>query len=399
MINMTSNYISRISHYLRYVTVKGKAIWILAFCSFLSGLNAVNAIFLSVTLGIEDTFQPILIGSLIGSIPVYVYLILSVFVTFLFLGATYVSLVTELSNKELLNEINAKVATIENGQKLQQKVLESLQARVFLVDESVNSMRKEVARAFAKQEEDLKQVQANLTKNQSNLAKKIDSDLDAVKGEMSEQMNKQSEEIEKTNTNLANLFSENLAEVKDELAGQLVRLAGTLESQERRARKSEKAILNQEKEIAEIKTKIERVEDEFVPPKPLLTSQCKVEDVRGIGENTGNELREIGIADVGEFVLTDSNVIADKIDMSEKTVEKLQGRAQLAMIPGLKEKDLVLLEEAEVMNRKELASQDPIELGKKINGIARIQFQEKKISEAEIPTIEEVYAWIKAAKA
>ncbi len=379
--------------------MKGKAIWILAFCSFLSGLNAVNAIFLSVTLGIEETFQPILIGSLIGSIPVYVYLILSVFVTFLFLGATYVSLVTELSNKELLNEINAKVTTIENGQKLQQKVLESLQARVFLVDESVNSMRKEVVRAFAKQEEDLKQVQANLTKNQSNLAKKLDSDVASVKSEMAKQMNRQSEEIKKTSTNLANLFNENLAVVKDELAGQLVRVAGTLESQERRARKSDKAILNQEKEIAEIKTKIERVEDEFVPPKPLLTSQCKVEDVRGIGENTGNELREIGITDVGELVLTDSNVIADKIDMSEKTIEKLQGRAQLAMIPGLEEKDLVLLEEAEVMNRKDLASQDPIELGKKIKGIAKIHLQEKKISEAEIPTIEEVYAWIKAAKA
>jgi len=399
MINMTSNYIFLVSHYLRYVTVKGKAIWILAFFSFLSGLNAVNAVFLSVTLGIEDTYQLPLIGSLIGAIPVYVYLILSVFVTFLFLGATCVSLVTELSSKEILNEINAKVTMIESGQKLQQKVLESLQARVFLVDESVNSMRKEVVKAFAKQEEDLKQVQANLTQNQSNLAKKLDSDLAAIKGEMAKQMNRQSEEIKKTNTNLAKIFNENLAVVKDELAGQLARLAGTLESQERRARKSEKAILSQEKEIAEIKTKIERVEDEFVPPKPLLTSQCKVEDVRGIGENTGNELREIGITDVGEFVLTDSNVIADKIDMSEKTVEKLQGRAQLAMIPGLKEKDLVLLEEAEVMNRKELASQDPIELGKKINGIARIQFQEKKISEAEIPTIEEVYAWIKAAKA
>ena len=379
--------------------MKGKAIWILSFFSFLSGLNAVNAVFLSVTIGIEGSYELPLIGSLIGTIPVYVYLILSVTATFLFLGVTCFSLVTELSNKELLNEINAKVTTIENSQKLQQKLLESLQARVFLVDESINSMRKEVARAFTKQEEDLKQVQATLTKNQSNLAKKLDSDLAAVKGEMAKQMNKQSEEIKKINTNLANLFNENLAVVKDELAGQLVRLAGTVESQERRARKSEKAILNQEKEIAEIKTKIERVEDEFVPPKPLLTSQCKVEDVRGIGENTGNELREIGITDVGELVLTDPNVIADKIDMSEKTVEKLQGRAQLAMMPGLEEKDLVLLEEAEVMNRKDLANQDPIELGKKINGIAKIHLQEKKISEAEIPTIEEVYAWIKAAKA
>ncbi len=379
--------------------MKGKAIWILAFLSFLSGLNAANAIFMSVNLGIEGTFQPTLIGDLIGGIPVYVYLIISVLATFLFLGATCVSLVTELSTKDLLNEINAKVNTIESSQKLQQKVLESLQARVFLVDESVNNMRKEVSKAFAKQAEDLKQVQTNLAKNQSNLAKKLDSDLVAVKGEMAKRINAQSEEIKKTNTNLANLFNKNLAEAKDELAGQLVRLAGTMESHERRNRKSEKTILKQEKEIAEIKTKMERIEEEFVAPKPLLTSQCKVEDVRGIGENTGNELREIGITDVGELVLTDPNVIADKTDMSEKTVEKLQGRAQLAMVPGVQEKDLVLLEEAEVMNRKDLANQDPIELGKKISAIAKVYLQEKKIAEAEIPTIEEVYAWIKAAKA
>ncbi|MBN1358829.1 DUF4332 domain-containing protein [Candidatus Bathyarchaeota archaeon] len=379
--------------------MKGKAIWILAFLSFLSGLNAANAIFMSVDLGIEGTFQPALIGGVISEIPVYVYLIISVLATFLFLGAACVSLVTELSTKDLLNEINAKVNTIESSQKLQQKVLESLQARVFLVDESVNNMRKEVSKAFANQAEDLKQVQANLAKNQSNLAKKFDSDIVAVKGEMTKQINGQSEEIKKTNTNLANLFNKNLAEVKDELAGQLVRLAGTMESHERRNRKSEKTILKQEEEISEIKTKMERLEEEFVAPKPLLTSQCKVEDVRGIGENTGNELREIGITDVGELVLTDPNVIADKTDMSEKTVEKLQGRAQLAMVPGVQEKGLVLLEEAEVMNRKDLANQDPIELGKKISSIAKVFLQEKKIEEAEIPTIEEVYAWIKAAKA
>jgi hypothetical protein len=216
---------------------------------------------------------------------------------------------------------------------------------------------------------------------------------------MAKQIKSQGEEIKKINTNLANLFNKNLADVKDELSGQLVRLAGTMESHERRNRKSEKAILKQEEEIAEIKTKMERLEEEFVAPKPLLTSQCKVEDVRGIGENTGNELREIGITDVGELVMTDPKIIADKIDMSEKTVEKLQGRAQLAMIPGVQEKDLVLLEEADVMNRKELADQDPLELGTKLNGISKIYVEEGKIAEAERPTIEEVYTWIKAAKA
>jgi len=371
--------------------VQGKTVWILAFLAFFSGLNAVNAIFLSVDIGIEGTFTPPLISSLISEFPIWIYLIISVIVTFLFIGATWIYLAKELSTKDLLNEINAKVNMLESGQKLQQKVLESLQARVFLVDESVNKMRKETARAFTKQEEDLKQAQANLIE-------KFDSELVDVKGEMAKQLKAQREEIKKVNANMVNLFTKNLGAVKDELAKQIAEVASTLESQERRSRKSEKAIADQEVEIAEIKSKIERVEEEFVAPKPLLTSDCKVEDVRGIGENTGNELREMGITDVGGLVLTDPKVIADKTDMSEKTVEKLQGRAQLAMVPGIQEKDLVLLEEAEVMNRKELADQDPLELGIKINGISKSFVAEGKLAEAERPTIEEVYAWVKAAK-
>lgn len=362
--------------------MQGKAVWIYAFFSFLSGLGAIHAILLAVDLGFEGVFQPPLIGDLIG-IPVWIYLIISVIAAFLFLGLTCITLVTELSNKDLLNAINAKVNTLESGQKLQQKVLETLQARVFLVDESINSLRKEVAKAFAKQGEELKQVQTNLTK-------KINAELVALKREMARQFNGQREETKKINANLA--------DVKDELSGQLVRIAGGIESLEQRNRKSQKAILKQKEEIEEIKMKMEQLEEESIQPKPLLTSQCKVEDVRGIGENTGNELREMGITDVGALVLTDPTLIAEKIDMSEKTVEKLQGRAQLAMIPGVQEKDLILLEEAGVMNRKELAEQDPLELGMQISGISKIYIEEGKITEAEKPTIEEVYAWIKAAK-
>jgi hypothetical protein len=372
--------------------LQGKAIWALSFFSFLSGLNAVTAIVLAITLGIEGTFEPYLIGSLTGDLPIYVYLIASVVATLIFLGGTASKVVTELSNKELLNEINAKASNLESGQKLQQKVLESLQARVFLVDESVNGMRKEVAKAFVKQGEEIKQVQANLVD-------RFDSELAGVKREMVKQINGQREEMKKINANLANLFTKNLADVKDELGRQLIKLAGSMESHERRNRKSEKAILKQEGEIAEISLKLEQLEDVFVKPKPLLTSQCKVEDVRGIGENTGNELREMGITNVGELVLTDPAVISEKTDISEKTVEKLQGRAQLAMVPGVKEKDLTLLEEAGVMNRKDLANQDPFELGREISGISKVYVDEGKISEAEIPTIEEIDSWIKFAKA
>ena len=372
--------------------MQGKAVWAWGFFSFLSGLNAITAIVLAINLGIEGTFEPYLLGSVIGGIPVYVYLVASIVATLFFVGGTAVKLVTELSNKALLNEINAKASNLESGQKLQQKVLESLQARVFLVDESVSGMRKEVAKAFSKQEEEMKQVQANLVK-------KLDSEIASVKGEMTRQLRAQNKELKEINENLVKLFTENLAEVKGELARQLVKMENAMDKHEQRNRKSEKALLKQEAEIAEIKVDLERLEEEFVNPKPQLTSDCKVEDVRGIGENTGNELREIGITNVGELVLTDAGVIADKTEMSVKMVEKLQGRAQLAMVPGIKEKDLVLLEEAEVINRKDLAGQDPLELGRKINTIAKVYLEEKKIAEAEIPTIEEIVSWIKSAKA
>jgi hypothetical protein len=371
--------------------LKGKAIWALGFFSFLAGLNAITAIVLAINLGIRGTFEPWLIGSITGGIPVYVYLAASIAATALFLGGTAARVVSELSNKELLNEINARASNLESGQKLQQKVLESLQARVFLVDEGVNSMRREVAAAFSKQDEELKLVQANLIK-------RFNSELTDFKGQMAKQLSAQSKEIKQANENLVNLFTKNLAEVKDELARQIVGIESIMARHERSNKKMGKAISKQEEEVANLKMELERLEAEFVIPKPQLTSDSKPEDVRGIGENTGNELRAMGIASVGELVLTDPAVIAEGTEMSEKTVEKLQGRAQLAMVPGIKDKELVLLEEVEVMNRKQLAEQDPLELGKKINSVFELCVEKGKLTEAEKPTIEEIYSWVKFAR-
>jgi hypothetical protein len=379
---------------LRYETLQGKAIWILGFFSFLAGLFAIHAIVLAANpgIGIEGTYQPWFIGSLTGDIPVYAYLSTSIIVTLVFLGATAHKVVSELSNKTLLNQIDAKVTTIESGQKLQQQVLESLQARVFLVDESLNDMKKDVAKAFGKQGEEIKQVHADLVK-------KFDNELADVKGVMTRQFIGQSEEMKKVNANLANLFTKNLADVKEELAGQLVKMGNAMQRHEQRNRRSEKAILKQRDEIVEIKSKLERLEDEFITPKPELTSQSNPEEVRGIGETTGKELRAMGITNVGELVLSDPAVIAEKTGMSEKMVEKLQGRAQLAMVPGIEEKDLFLLEEVGVTNRKELADQDPFELGRKMNEVFKVYVKEGKISEAEKPTVEEIDSWVRFARA
>ncbi|MGB9915100.1 MAG: DUF4332 domain-containing protein [Candidatus Bathyarchaeales archaeon] len=371
--------------------MKEQTIWILGFFSFLAGLFAVHAIILWADLGLSGVFQPFLSSGITWGIPVWAYLLITIVATLAFLGATTHKLIEELSTKALLAQMDARMNNLESGQKIQQQTLESLQARVFLVDESLNSMRKDVSKAFGKQEELLKQAQ-------EDLAKKFDVELTAVKASVARQFAEQSEEMKKSNASLANTFSKNLADAKSELAGQLARLESVMDKHEERNRKTEKAILRQEDEIADIKLKIERLELAFVGPKPQLSSQSSIEEVRGIGESTGKDLRAIGITTVGDLVTADPALIAAKTGISEKTVEKLQGRAQLAMIPGIKEKDLLLLEEAGVTNRKELAAQDPFDLGKKISLIVKAYVAEGKMTEEDKPTVEAIDSWIRFAK-
>jgi len=373
--------------------------WILGFFSFLSGLFAIHAIVLAANpaIGIEGTYQPWLIGSLTGGIPVYVYLAVSVIVTLVFLGGTSSKVISELSNKELLNEINEKANNLESGQKLQQKFLESLQARVFLVDENLGAARKEISEKFSNQEKEIKQVY-------TNLVNKFDRELAATKTAIGKQVgegfNEQGEMLKEFHASLASRFDTELADVKDGVTRKLGEIDNAISRHAQRNTKNAKAILKQMGEIADIKLKLEKLEFELTKmPKPQLTSQSDPEEVRGIGENTGNDLKEMGITNVRELILTDAGVIADKTGMSLKTVEKLQGRAQLQMIPGIKEKDLDLLEDVGVMNRKELAEQDPIDLGRRMNEVLKVQIEEGKISEAEKPTVEEIYSWVKFAKA
>ena len=77
---------------------------------------------------------------------------------------------------------------------------------------------------------------------------------------------------------------------------------------------------------------------------------------------------------------------------------KLQGIAQLSMVPGVKEKDIILLEEIGITNRQELANQDAIGIGRKINKSLKAQIESGKILETEKPTIEEIQSWIRFAK-
>lgn len=375
--------------------MRGKAIWVLSFFSFLSALNAITAIVLAIDLGIEATFQPYLVGSFTGGIQVFVYLVASIIATLVFLGGTASKIVSELSDEYLLTQLLAKTNDLENNQNTQQSLLESLKARVFLVDESLDATKKEMARKFVEQEKEIKQVQIALV---NTLESKL-ADLElGIANQLQDGAKSQGDSLKQFQSGLSSKLDRKLEDVNETMSKQLASIDGNMQKYAQRVGRSTKAVLKQKEEIEEIKAKLAQLEDEVAKPKPQLTSRSLVEEVRGIGRNTGDELRGMGITSVGELILADAKVVAEKTSISEKMAEKLQGRGQLALIPGVTERDMILLEEVDVCNRGELANQDAIELGRKISSVFKGLVKDGKMTEDERPTIEEITSWIKSAK-
>jgi len=375
--------------------LRGKAIWTLGFFSFLAGLNAITAVILSINLGIESTFQPYIINTLTGGLPTYFYLIISILVTLIFLGATASKIVDELSNIPLLNEINTKVNKLEQGQKLQQSDLKSLKGNLFLVVNNLETTKKEITKMLTEQDNEIKTVQTSLANKINKKSAVLKSEIEKS---LTEGFGEQAEMLKQFHTSITNRFTSESTEMKVEIENQLVQIGEAMKKQDQSAKKTAKNISKQKTEITNIQTKLTKLENEFVKPEPQLTSKSNPEKVRGIGPTTMNELKEMGITTVGQLIMEDPKVIAEKTSTSQKTAQKLQGIAQLSMVPGVTEKDIILLEEAEITNRKELANQDPIELSMKINKVFKIQLEEGKIQETEKPTIEEIQFWIKNAK-
>ena len=375
--------------------MRGKAIWTLGFFSFLAGLNTIVAVILSTSQGIESTFQPYLISTYIGGLPVYAYLIASILATLLFLGGTVSKIVTELSNIPVLQQINAKANKLEQGQKLQLADLKNLKGSVFVVATNLESTKKEITKMFNEQDNEIKAVQTSLANKINKKSTEMKSELEK---QLTESFAEQAEMLKQFHTSITNRFTSESTEMKVELENQLVHIDDAMKKQDQSAKKTAKNISKQKIEITNIQTKLTKIENEFVKPEPQLTSKSNPEKVRGIGPTTMNELKEMGIITVGQLIMEDPQVIAEKTSTSQKTAQKLQGIAQLSMVPGVAEKDIILLEEAKITNRKELANQDPIELSKKINKVFKIQLEEGKIQETEKPTIEEIQSWIKNAK-
>jgi predicted flap endonuclease-1-like 5' DNA nuclease len=334
--------------------LKGTALWILGFLAFLAGLNAVNAIVLWSQLGPEAIFEPYLIGNIIGGFSIATYLWVSILGAFVFLGLTFTNLVSKLPDPKMLVSLMKKVDGLQGDQ----NALEKMKTRLMIIDAGLSDIKKGFLDGFGEQRKEIKNIRE-------------------------ESLNK---------------FDKKLVDFKQGMTKQLGKMEKTVQKAEQSNKKNTTTIKKQMKEITYIKSKMEKLEEELAKPKPQLTSQSELKKVKGIGKRLENNLKGIGIASVGELIMTDPQVVAEKTSTSQKTVEKLQGRAQLLMVPGLREKDMTLLEELGVTTRRELAGQDPIELGKKMNGVLKAHIEKGKISQAEKPTIEDIDSWIKSAK-
>jgi predicted RecB family nuclease len=68
------------------------------------------------------------------------------------------------------------------------------------------------------------------------------------------------------------------------------------------------------------------------------------------------------------------------------------------MVPGLNPSDAELLVKIGITSRKELANQDPVQLCRTLVGIANVYVEQGKMTIRQVPTIDEVWSWIKLAQ-
>jgi predicted flap endonuclease-1-like 5' DNA nuclease len=379
--------------------------WVLVLLTLLAIFSSIHAIVLSINPGLNASFQPFLIGSFTGAVPVYVHLLISLIAALVLLAVASDRVFDELSSTDKLKAIAEKVDILTNNQDNSQKLLESMQARVFLVDENLERTRKEVGKKLDNQSADVKQTLDASVATQQKLADDtqsrlfmVDSNMENMRKDFTKGLDQQGEAIKQSQTNLVNRLNGQLSDLKEEIARQLGEIKASSEQLEQQEKKAANAILRQRDEITDVKLRLDSLEEELAKPKPELTSISDTVDVKGIGPTKANELKEMGIATVGEFILTDPQVIAQGTSTSQGVVEKLQARAQLSMVPGVKGKDLILLEELGITNRRQLANQDPIDLSKRINKLFNNLVEKGQISGDEKPTIEEITSWVKFAK-
>jgi len=353
---------------------RGVAVWISGFLTFLAVLSTFGMVVYWIREGRDFILRPYLIGDiiggLVGDLSVENYLWISLIATFVFLGLTcviaYRKLPPDPEIVKMFVKVGGNLAALRKTQ----------EATSTELVESIENNRKTSRELF----------------------KKVDTNLEDAKKETLAVMEKQGKTMQKVRRDIVSTVETKVGETRGEMLGALKKQETTIRGVRRLNEQGAAALKEQRAELEDIRIRLVKIEEKMMPPQPTLNSQDNPEEIKGIGPRLGEELRAIGITNVGGLVTADPVVIDEKTRVSQDMAERLQATAQLRMIPSVDENDAEMLVDAGITSRRELADQDLVQLSRKISEIAKTYIEEGKVSKDENPTIEEISSWIRMAK-
>ena len=348
---------------------RGIIVWVLGFLTFLAAINTLYAVMLGTVKNAYDLIDLYLISDVIGNIPLHYYFWISAAATCAFLALTTIVAFRRLPDPHLF----WKIDKLEEGIVDNTETIRATQTSLLLDLENTRRAREE-------------------------LMNKINTTLADTRKETLFTLEKHEKAIHEANKNVQRTTREMLDTLQEEHGRSIRQMNTTLENATKENHNMlEKATKKQMAQIKEMTKRIEKLEQKLLP-QPRLTSQNRPEDVKGIGPQLGKDLRALGITNVAELITADPRTLAQETRATRDMIRRLQTMAQLLMIPGIKENQAELLEEAGITAIKDLASQEPIQLSQKLETIAKTYMEQGRLRESEKPTFEEIVSWIRQAK-
>ncbi|MBA7490334.1 hypothetical protein ES702_00871 [subsurface metagenome] len=369
--------------------MKGVAVWISGSLTFLAALNVFNAAMLWMYNGADFVIELYLIGSIltISGMSVINYLWVSLAATFGFLGITSIIAFRGPSQYQTILKM---IREVQGDVTADRKEMEATRRGIHAKLELSDMARQEL---FDTVNTNIDNVRKGTQKTYGDLLHAIQANFNNAREKILGALEKQGKT---TKRDLVSIAQASIDTRKDMLSA-LQTQGRAIQRVWRSSQKGAAAIQKQSEELENITARLERLEMQVLPPQPKLTSQTNLEEMKGIGPRLAEELRSIGISNVGEFVTADPAIIAERTRVSPEMATRMQSTAQLLMIPGIEENHAELLEKVGITTRSELAHQDPIQLSRRIAESAKTNIEPGNMSDDKKPTIEEVTSWIKHA--
>jgi len=351
---------------------RGLIVWILGFLTFLAAINTLYAVILGVEKDAGEPVNPYLIRYVIQDIPLHFYFWGSVVATCALLAVTSIFAFRRLPDKHLFWKINKLEEGIADNAETMRATQRSLLIDLADGRKAREELISKVDKSLADTRKEVSKVNTSLADTRKETLSKLEKHEEAIQG--------MSKDVQRTTREMA-------SRIEEEHSKAIEQMSMTVE----------KAVKKQATQIKAMTKRVEKLEQKLLP-QPKLTSQNKPETIKGIGRQLGKELKALGITTVADLITADSRTLAKETRATRDMIKHLQTTAQLLMIPGMEEKHAELLEEAGITTRKDLARQEPIQLSQKLQPIVKTYIEQKKLTEREKPTIEEISSWIKQAK-